>query len=127
MTPIRMARFETGVRVIIKLIECFNQHSAQKMTELFSEEVTFDDFTPAPGGSVYTGRALVLDYFKAIFQRCPMMILETEELFGYGHRCILRWKIKQDQKAETPACKRGLTIFLVRNDQICEMLSYAKL
>lgn len=126
MTPIRMARVESGVRVIIKLIDCFNQHDAGKMGELFSDDVVFDDFIPAHDGMTYSGRDSVVGFFKETFRKNPTLILETEELFGYGYRCILRWKIKRDKKAEALACKRGLTIFLIRNDEICELLSYAK-
>jgi len=123
MTPIRMARVETGVRVIIQLIECFNRHDADKMTDLFSENVTLDDFS----GSTNTGRDSVVVFFSEIFQKNPEMILETEELVGYGYRCTLRWNIKQDKKSDVSHCKRGLTLFLVRGDQICEINSYSKL
>ncbi len=118
-----MAKVEAATRLAIQMIESFNHHNIDMMSKIFSDDMTQDDFSPFPSGETYTGKSDVLKYYESLFQKYPDASLETEELFGYGNRCVLRWK--QRWHPEEPSF-RGLTILSVRDDKIIEIISYAK-
>ena len=126
MSPIRMSRVEAAVRVIIQLIDAFNAHQSDRLAGLFSEDARLEDSTPAPEGKDYSGRQAIRKYYQDLFQNSPTIKLETEELFGYGNRCIFRWQLVADETSAARDRDRGISIFLVRDGLIHEMLSYGK-
>lgn len=126
MTPIRMDRAESAVRIVIKFIEFINTQDAEHMADLFSKDIIFDHFEPAPDGLPYSTPTAVVNFFEGVFQSHPTLKLEIEDLFGYGNRCILRWNLQVPEGSQIRICKRGLTLFQIRDDQITEILSYGK-
>ncbi len=126
MNPIRMSRVESAVRIIIELNNAFNSHDQKKMQGLFSADIRFEDVLADSGGVIYSGSNNVAQYFKDRFQQYPGIQLEQEELFGFGNRCILRWKSSLDKKALGSGSFRGISLFQVRNGSVTEIVSYAR-
>jgi len=121
-----MSRVESAVRIIIELNIVFNSHDHEKMLGFFSEDIRFEDVLADSGGVTYSGPNNVAQYFKDCFQQYPGIQLEQEELFGFGNRCILRWKAILDKKAPESESFRGISLFRVRNGCIAEIVSYAR-
>jgi len=126
MSPIRMARVESGVRVVIEFIEAFNRHDIAGMMQLMSDDCVFENTAPAPDGTVYSGKEVVTQYWQDFFLASPHAYIKIEEIFGYGIRCIMRWRYDWVDAAGNKDHVRGVDLFQVKNGSICEKLSYAK-
>ena len=81
---------------------------------------------PAPDGAVYSGVEAITGYWQAFFRESPQVRMEVEELFGFGERCIMRWKYTWVDTAGEEQHLRGADIFRVRGGSIREILSYVK-
>jgi|FLOH01.1.fsa_nt_gi ketosteroid isomerase-like protein len=125
MSPIRMSRVESAVRIIIDLHNAFNTRDLDKIQALFSEDISFKDVLDGPEGVTYVGRRSVTQLIEDCFQNYPTAKLEQEELSGFGNRAILRWKLKWESKTLDQNSIRGISLFLVRNVQVFDILSYA--
>ena len=53
-------------------------------------------------------------------------IRHTQEIFGLGERCVMRWRYSWVDTAGERGHVRGVDIFRVRNGAIREKLSYVK-
>ena len=126
MSPFRMERFESGIRVVIAFNEAFNRHDVTSMMELMSEDCVFENTAPAPDGAVYSGKEAVTHYWQDFFTQSPNAHINIEEIFGYGTRCIMRWRYDWVDEAGNDGHVRGVDLFRVQNGFICEKLSYVK-
>jgi predicted SnoaL-like aldol condensation-catalyzing enzyme len=126
MSPIRMERVESGVRVIIAFNDAFNRHDVAGMMQMVSDDCVFEDTEPAPDGAVYTGKAAITQYWQAFFKRSPNAHIKTEETFGFGLRCVMRWRYDWVDETGSPGHVRGVDLFRVQNGLIVEKLSYVK-
>jgi len=126
MSPMRMEKFEAAVRVVLEFIEAFNRHEIPAMLALVTASCTFESTSPAPDGSVFTGKAALTQYWRDFFFRFPQARLTVEEVFGFGFRCMLRWKMDFVSENGLPVHLRGVDLYQVRDGLIAEMLSYIK-
>ena len=121
MSPIRMSKIESGIRVVLEFNEAFNRHDVPAMMRLMSEDCVFENTSPAPDGSVYSGKEAVTQFWQGFFRESPQAHIEIEEIFGMGNRCIMRWKYSWGD-----GHVRGVDIFKVEEGLIREKLSYVK-
>lgn len=121
MSPVRMSKAESAMRAALAFKDAFNRHDTAGITQLFSEDGVLEDFAPAPNGTVYTGKQAISDYWQDFLRQKTNIRMTIEDIFGYGERCILRWKLEWGEDH-----LRGVDIVTVKDDLICEMLSYAK-
>jgi predicted SnoaL-like aldol condensation-catalyzing enzyme len=126
MCPIRMERVESAVRVVIAFNEAFNQHDVAGMMQLMSDDCVFENTSPAPDGTRYSGKEAVTQYWQDFFAQSPHAHIKVEELVGLGLRCIMRWRYDWVDQAGISGHVRGVDIFRVQNGLIVEKLSYVK-
>ena len=126
MSPIRMSKIESAMRAVLAFKEAFNLHDVAGITQLLSEDCIFEDFVPAPDGAVYSGKEAIARYWEDFFRESPHAHIEIEEIFGFGKRCIMRWKYEWVDAAGEKGHIRGVDIVRVKKDTICEKLSYVK-
>ena len=126
MSPARMSRIESGIRVVIEFNAAFNRHDVAAMMQLMSDDCIFENTAPAPDGTVYAGKAAVTQFWQDFFRASPHAHIEIEEIFGFGMRCIMRWRYEWIDEAGAKGHVRGVDIFQVKNGSICEKLSYVK-
>ena len=126
MSPTRMSKIESATRIVLEFNEAFNHHDVAGMMQLMSDNCVFENTTPAPDGSVYTGKKAVTQFWQTFFNESPNALIEIEEVFGLGERCIMRWKYSWTDKAGKQGYVRGVDIFRVRDGFIHEKLSYVK-
>jgi predicted SnoaL-like aldol condensation-catalyzing enzyme len=126
MSPARLARFELAVRTVLEFNEAFNRHDVAGMMQLMSDDCVFENTDPAPDGAVYSGREAVTRFWQDFFRESPQARIEIEEIFGFGFRCIMRWRYTWVDAAGTEGHVRGVDLFKLRNGFICEKLSYVK-
>jgi ketosteroid isomerase-like protein len=126
MSPIRMERVESAVRVVIAFNEAFNRHDVAGMMQLMSDDCVFENTSPPPDGAVLLGKEALTQYWQGFFAQSPHARIKIEEIFGFGLRCIMRWRYDWVDETGKPGHVRGVDIIRVQNGLICEKLSYVK-
>jgi predicted SnoaL-like aldol condensation-catalyzing enzyme len=126
MSPARMSRFETAIRLVLEFNEAFNRHDVASMMKLMSDDCIFENTDPAPDGTVYSGKEVVTQFWQAFFRESPNAHIEIEDIFGFGNHCVMRWRYEWVNAAGTNGHIRGVDLFQVKNGSICEKLSYVK-
>lgn len=127
MSPIRMSKIEGPLRTVLEFNEAFNRHDVEGMMKLMSEDCVFENTSPAPDGTVYTGKAAVTQFWQDFFRESPQAHIEIEEAFGLGlNRCVMRWKYSWVDTEGKDGHVRGVDIFEVKEGLISQKLSYVK-
>ena len=126
MSPIRMSKIESGVRMVLEFYEAFNRHDVAWMMQLMSDDCVFENTDPAPDGVVYAGKEAVARFWRDFFLASPQAHIEIEEIFGLGLRCVVRWRYDWVDAAGKKGHVRGVDLFKMKDGLICEKLSYVK-
>ena len=121
MSPVRMSRLESAVRIVLEFNEAFNRHDVAGMMRLMSDDCIFENTAPAPDGTVYSGKEAVTRFWRDFFRESPQAHIEIEEIFGLGMRCVMRWRYEWGD-----GHVRGVDVFKLEENLICEKLSYVK-
>ena len=126
MSPIRMSKIESSMRIVLAFNEAFNRHDIDGMMKLMSDDCVFENTAPAPDGTAYKGKDAVTQFWRDFFRESASAHIEIEEIFGLGNHCIMRWRYEWVDESGTKGHVRGVDIFLVREGFIAEKLSYVK-
>lgn len=126
MSPIRMSKVESAIRVALEYNGAFNRHDVAGMMKLLSDECVLETAGPAPDGTVRSGKGAIRKYWSSFFRDSPDAHAEIEEATGMGAYCVLRWRYVRGQKTGGKEYVRGVDIFRVRSNLICEVFSYVK-
>ncbi len=121
-----MSKLESGIRVVLEFNEAFNRHDVAGMMQLMSEDCVFENTSPSPDGGVFRGKEAVTQFWDGFFRESPQAHIDIEEIFGFGRRCIMRWKYTWVDTAGVKGHVRGVDIFNVEDGLIREKLSYVK-
>ena len=121
MSPVRMSKFESGVRAVLAFNEAFNRHNVAGMMSLMSEDCLFENTDPAPDGTVYKGKEAVSQFWQDFFRESPSAHIEIEEIFGLGFHVVMRWNYSWGD-----GHVRGVDVFKLKDGLISEKLSYVK-
>ena len=126
MSPVRMSKVETAIRVVLEFNEAFNRHDVARMMDLMSDDCIFENTSPSPDGTVYSGKVAVAQFWQDFFRESPQAHIEIEEAFGFANRCIMRWKYEWVDATGQKGHVRGVDVFHVKGGLISEKLSYVK-
>lgn len=126
MSPVKMSRIESVVRTVLAFNDAFNRHDVAGMMALMSDDCRFENTAPAPDGTVYVGKEAVTQFWQEFFRASPGARIEIEEIFGLGKRCVMRWRYEWAGEDGTAGHVRGVDIFRLKDDLICEKSSYVK-
>ena len=126
MSPTRLSRLESAVRVVLEFNEAFNRHDVAGMMKLMSEDCVFENTNPPPDGTVYSGKEAVTRFWQDFFRESPQAHIEIEEIFGLGMRCVMRWRYDWVDATGKKGHVRGVDIFQIKDGFIHEKLSYVK-
>lgn len=126
MSPIRMEKLESAIRAVLEFNETFNRHDVAGMMQRMSEGCIFENTAPAPDGTVFKGKEAITQFWRDFFAASPHAHIDIEEIFGYGERCIMRWKYSWEDLEGKKGHIRGADIYRVKHGLIFEKLSYVK-
>jgi len=126
MSPARLSKLETAMRIVLAFNDSFNQQDVEGMMKLMSDDCVFENTAPAPDGTVYSGKDAVTQFWQGFFRESPRAHIEIEEIFGLGNHCIMRWRYDWVDESGAKGHVRGVDIFKVREGLIFEKLSYVK-
>ena len=59
MSPIRMSKLESAVRIVLEFNQAFNRYDVADMMRLMSADCVFENTDPAPDGTLYAGKEAV--------------------------------------------------------------------
>lgn len=122
----KMAQIETAIRVVLEFNEAFNRHDVAGMMQLMSDDCLFENTSPAPDGTMYSGKEAVTQFWLDFFRQSPQAHIEIEEIFGFRSQCVMRWRYEWVDGTGKKGHVRGVDIFHVKNGLITEKLSYVK-
>jgi ketosteroid isomerase-like protein len=111
--------------VIDRFNDVFNKHDVDGIMALMTDDVVFENTSPAPDGERYEGQAAVRSFWERLFRASPQAHFETEDMFVSDDRCLTRWRytfVNSKGKGHV----RGVDVFKVRDGKVCEKLSYVK-
>lgn len=126
MSPARMSRLESAIRIVLEFKEAFNHHDVPGMLQLISDDCALENAKPAPDGAVYSGKIAITWFWQDFFRESPDAHIEIEEIFSVGFRCVMRWRYEGLDVAGKKRHIRGVDVFKMKNGSICEKLSYVK-
>jgi len=105
--------------------EAFNQHDADALAVLLTDDTVFEDTSPAPDGRRIEGKAAVVEHWRGWFARNPDARFEAEEVIVSGSRAVVRWVYHKMRNGQ-PWYLRGVDIFVVRDGRVSAKLAYVK-
>ena len=76
--PVTAAR--TTHMVIDRFNEAFNQHDADALARLLTDDTVFEDTSPAPDGQRIEGKAAAVEFWRGWFARNPDAVFEAEDV-----------------------------------------------
>lgn len=126
MSPARMSKLESSMRIVLEFNEAFNRHDVQGMMKLMSDDCAFENTAPSPDGTRFGGREAVTRFWQDFFRESPHAHIDIEEIFSLGARCIMRWNYTWVDAAGQKGHVRGVDIFREKDGLISEKLSYVK-
>lgn len=126
MSPIRMAKIESGLRAVIQFNEAFNRHDVAGMMKLMTDDCVFENTEPTPDGTVYRGKDTVTKFWEEFFRESPNAHIEIEEIFGMGLRCVMRWRYDWEDADGNKGHVRGVDVYHIKEGRIAEKFSYVK-
>ena len=122
----KMSKVESAIRVVLAFNKAFNRHDVVGIIQLLSDDCIFEDSHPAPDGTVYTGKEAIAHYLHDFFRQSPQAYIEIEDISGFGHRCVMRWRCEWVDETGSKQHMHGIDIFHEKNNRICQKLSYIK-
>jgi ketosteroid isomerase-like protein len=114
------------IETINRFNEVFNRHNVDGIMALMTEDVVFENTSPAPDGERYEGAAAVRAFWERLFRASPQAHFETEDMFAADDRCLTRWRYTFVDREGKPGHVRGVDVFTVRDGRVSEKLSYVK-
>jgi ketosteroid isomerase-like protein len=105
--------------------EAFNRHDIDALAALLTENTIFEDTSPAPDGRRIEGKAAVVEFWRAWFERNPDARFEAEEVIVSGSRAVVPWVYRKMRNGQ-PWHLRGVDLFTVRDGKVAAKLAYVK-
>lgn len=122
----KMQKVESAIRVVLAFNEAFNRHDIPGMMSLMADDCIFDNTSPAPDGTLYQGKEVVTRYWQEFFRESPQARIEIEDIFGFGHHCVMRWRYNWVDASGVKGHVRGVDLYKEKGGLICEKRSYVK-
>ena len=121
-----VAQTESTVEVINQFNEAFNRHDVPAVMALMTEDCIFDNTYPAPDGQRFEGQEAVGRFWEEFFRSSPDANFQSEEMFAFGDRCVIRWLYNWTNADGSRSHIRGVDILRVRDGKVAEKLAYVK-
>ena len=111
---------ETG-SVIDRFNAAFNRHDVDAVMALVTDDVIFENTSPAPDGERYVGQESVRAFWDRLFSDAPNAHFEAEEIVVMDDRATVLWRYDWGS-----GHVRGIDLFKVRDGKVSEKISYVK-
>lgn len=120
------ARAVDLIAAVERFSDAFNRQDIDATMAAMTNDCVFENTYPPPDGTRCVGQDEVRREFAAFFASSPSAVIEPEEVFAAGDRCVVRWVYHWQGDDGTPGHVRGVDVFKVREGKVAEKLSYVK-
>lgn len=117
---------QSSVILVRRFNDAFNDHDIDGMMAMTTADTVFENTSPAPDGTRYTGQDAVRAFWTDFFRSSPSARIDIEEIIGLGEHCIMRWIYTWGNSADQSGHVRGVDIFQFHDGRIAKKLSYVK-
>ena len=117
-----MSAMEQTLATIERFNEAFNRHELDAVLKLMTDDIVFENSS----GGRFEGQVAVRGVLSRAFELMALGWFNTEEMFAYEDRCVVRWVYTFNREDPTRGNVRGVDLFRVRNTKVAEKLSYVK-
>lgn len=118
--------FSESIAAVERFNAVFNRHDVDGVMAAMTEDCVFENTFPGPDGARHEGQAAVRAVWESFFAGSPNAHFETEEIFGAGDRCVVRWIYRWIDSDGQEGHVRGVDLFRVRDGKVAEKLAYVK-
>ncbi len=125
MSPVRMSRIESTVRVALDFKEAFNRHDVEGMIKLMRANCVFES-AESPDGEIHQGREAIARYWRDFMGGKKNIRMKGEDVFGLGYRAVMPWRCEWESVTGEKIYIRGVDIFHVNGGLISKQYSYVK-
>src|SRR3984893_11442292 len=122
-SPLTAAR--TTRSVIDHFNETVNQHDADALSPLLTDDTVFEDTSPAPDGQRIEGKAAVVAYWRGGVAGNPDAAFGAGGVMVGGARAVVRWVYRKLRNGQ-PWHLHGVDVFTVRDGKVAAKLAYVK-
>src|SRR3954453_7772817 len=102
----------------------FNSHDVDAIMGAMTDDCIFAA-RPPPDGRGFKGQAEVRAAWEGLFRPSPDAVLQTEELFAVGDRCVVRWRYQWVDAQGQAGHIRGVDLFRDGDGKGAENIAYA--
>jgi hypothetical protein len=113
------------IQIVTRFNDALNAHDPVAMMSLMCPDCVFENTYPPPDGEKYVGWGAVRGFWEDFFRLDAGQLIEIEEIFTAGERCVMRW-IYRWGDGDNSGHVRGVDLYRVQNGLIVEKLSYVK-
>jgi len=124
--PHNSVQAEIARLTIVSFNQALNERRLDDMMALLTEDTVFENTYPPPDGTRYEGKEAVQSFWQTFFNSSHKSIIETEELFPYGDRPVMRWKYRWIGLDGSTGYIRGVDVYRLVGGLIAEKVSYVK-
>ena len=117
-----MSAMEQTLVTIERFNEAFNRHDLDAVLQFMTDDIVFENSS----GGRFEGKVAVRGVLSRAFELTALGWFNTEEMFAYEDRCVVRWVYTFNREDPTRGNVRGVDLFRVRNTKVAEKLSYVK-
>ena len=117
-----MSAMEQTLATIERFNEAFNRHDLDAVLKFMTDDIVFENSS----GGRFEGKVAVGGVLSRAFELMALGRFNTEEMFAYEERCVVRWVYTFNREDPTRGNVRGVDLFRVRNTKVAEKLSYVK-
>jgi limonene-1,2-epoxide hydrolase len=117
-----MSSMEQTLATIERFNEAFNRHDLDTVLQLMTDDIVFENTS----NGRFEGQVAVRGVLSRAFEILALGWFETEEMFAYEDRCVVRWVYTFNREDPTRENVRGVDLFRVQNAKVAEKLSYVK-
>jgi len=126
MCPLKMSGLESAIRLVLDFTKALNRHDVDGMMAMMCDDCEYENFNPAPDGTVFSGKEQVSHYWTEFFREFPNSRVKIEDISSSGERCVMRWVFSWKDAAGDDRHIRGVDTFKERSGLIREQYSYIK-
>ena len=112
--------------VIDTFNEAFNSHNVDRIMSLMTDDVIFENTSPAPDGERHEGQEAVRAFWTNLFESTPSARFDEEDRFAAGGRATVYWRYSWTNPDGSTGHVRGVDVFQIRDGKVAEKRSYVK-
>lgn len=116
------AASQSTLDIIDRFNTAFNAKDVDAVMAMMTDDVIFENTSPAPDGERYEGQDAVRGFWTEFFATNPDAMFTTEDIFASDDRCLVSWVYRWSDTGHI----RGVDVFKVRDGKVSEKLAYVK-